>query len=121
MILTDLDRTQDMTTQTAPKTVSDWQLYSGMKGASEAARKLTSALKRTEKAVRKDLLAAERAGETDTAVAGSIMYKHYSAIFVPVQHTYASQGAYDTEPRTVAKCYLEKVAEDYGFYGYIDF
>jgi hypothetical protein len=91
-----------------------------MKGATEAARKLTSALKKAERACRKDLAAAERRYASIREVQ-DILGKHFYRIVYPVMLAHSNVGAADTEPRTVAKDYLNKVANEYGFYGYLDF
>ncbi len=40
----------------------------------------------------------------------------YCKYVQPVMHKHAESGAYDSEPRSVAKSYLDKVAQAYGFY-----
>lgn len=104
-----------MTTSTKqiPHRVSQWELYRGMKGASEAARKLTSALKRAEKDVRKGLRQARSNQEANTLV-GKAFREHVE----PVMDAYADQGAADTEPRCVGMAYLGKVVQEYGFFGW---
>lgn len=109
-----------------PTTTHDWQLYhnykaSGdegkpMKGATEAAKALTAALQKAEAEVRKKL------GKGATGELGRFLADIFAKYIEPVQSKHAKVGAGDTEPRTVAKDYLEKVANEVtGHSGFIDF
>lgn len=109
-----------------PTTTHDWQLYhtykaSGeegkpMKGAEAAAKALTTALQKAEAEARKKLPKAK-----DSAEATKILGQLFGEYIEPVQQKHSKVGAYDTEPRTVAKEYLNKIANDLGFYGYLNF
>lgn len=105
-----------MATKTLPRSKEAWQLYTSVKGSGEAARKLTSALVKAEKEVRKGLKKVRTTRDAET-VLGKAMW----GIVGPVMSQYASQGASDTEPRCVAQGYLEEVAHEFGFYGYLNF
>lgn len=99
-----------MENKTFPTSASDWQLYSS-KGSANAARALTAALKRTEKKARKALDRTH--GDQNAA---NVMDKIFAETMYPVMDKFANNGAADTEPRTVAKMYLDKVAEEFSFY-----
>jgi len=104
------------TTTSLPTRVSEWQLYRGMPKTTEAARKLTSALRKAEREVRKGLKKVHTTKDAEK-VLGEVFYR----VVYPVMSTYADVGAADTEPRNVGQGYLEKVAHEYGFYGYLNF
>jgi hypothetical protein len=75
-----------------PSNVDDWQLYHGVKGASQAASALTAALSRAMKAMLKDgSLCADKA---------------VCDIVCPVCSKFASQGASDSEPIHTAEHFL---------------
>jgi len=40
----------------------------------------------------------------------------YGKYIYPVMNRFAESGAYDSEPRSVAKSYLDEVGKAYGFY-----
>ena len=84
--------------RTLPTTKEQWQLYD-IPGAGIAARALTAALKRAEKACKSD----ENGGRKMSL--GTAMNK----IVYPVMSRYSKVGASDTEPRGVAIAYLESV------------
>lgn len=90
-----------------------------MKGAGKAARALTSALKKAEKEVRKRL--AKEGDADDKQGAAKILGDAYYKIVEPVMDQYSEFGASDTEPRVVAQDYLEKIANEMGIHGYMDF
>ena len=98
-----------------PVTARDWQLYSGT-GAAQAARALTSALKRARKAAKPALEVARDSKEVVRILAA--VYKEY---LYPVMVKYRDLGATDTEPRGVAKDALHALANDEGFYDWLDF
>jgi hypothetical protein len=81
-------------TVNVPSTVDDWQLYHGVKGASQAASALTAALVRAMKTLVKD-------GSAD---AESACWK----LVYPVCNKHADTGAADTEPGYVAQGALRR-------------
>ena len=86
--------------QQIPSTKEEWQLYSTMKGAGEAARKLTGALKRALNGFSREY------GKTNHGMsnrgAGTLIGKLFEQHIRPVMNEYASYGASDTEPREAA-------------------
>jgi hypothetical protein len=80
-----------MTTR-LPRSVSDWQLYSGMKGVGQVVRELTMALSAVGKAIRR--------GESGNVERGNLWR---------IMDEHRSYGARDTEPREVAMAYIEAV------------
>lgn len=109
-----------------PVTTHDWQLYhtydkggaegKPQKGAAAAAKALTKALQQAEAEV--------RAAYKEMGVLGdpeSLLARVFEKYIVPVQRKHAKVGADDTEPRTVAKDYLNQVANELGADGLIDF
>lgn len=108
-----------------PTTTQDWQLYhdykSGdegkpAKGSTAAAKALTAALQKAEAEVRTKL------GKGAGGDLGRFLADIFSKFIEPVQSKHAKAGAADTEPRTVAKDYLEKVANEVtGHSGFINF
>lgn len=94
-----------------PKTVDDWELYSG-KDSEEAARELTLALDKAEAELRKGLTGKA------SVVLGKLMDKHLD----PVMQMWQRCGTWDSEPRWVAKGYLRTLCQElYGTGGDADF
>lgn len=75
-----------------PKTGDDWQLYTCSMACGRAARSLTAALKRVIKAM-----------DTMRPLNAQNVLKEMDKHLDPVMHKYAEYGAYDTEPRYVAR------------------
>lgn len=109
-----------------PTTTHDWQLYHNykddgrtgkpMKGAPNAARALTAALRRASIQARVRCAAC-----TTKAGVQGVLSDLYLKEIEPVMLKHSKVGAYDTEPRTVAKEYLNGIANECGWYGFIDF
>ena len=99
-----------------PTTASEWQLYSGMKGSANAARALTAALRKAAIQARVRCAACTRVEGVRT-----VLSELYDKGIEPVMLKHSKVGAYDTEPRTVAKEYLNGIANECGWYGFIDF
>lgn len=87
-----------------PTTVDDWQLYSGVKGSSTAARAMTASLVRTIKAFGK--IIKNRTGATLAVTKDEIIKALAEAFYDNLDKTmskHGDQGAWDTEPRYVGK------------------
>lgn len=93
-----------------PRSGNAWQLYTSSMKCGQAARALTSALKKAEKALRKALK-----GVVTREAAESAVYNAMKECMYPVMNQYASFGAYDSEPCWVATDYLNAVAQEKGF------
>jgi len=97
-----------------PTTANDWELFSDMAGTAAAAEALTEALKKAAATFKK-------AEPKTSKEAESVLGAAYCAELMPVMAKYCKFGACDTEPRAVAKEYLNALANDAGFYGYLEF
>jgi hypothetical protein len=94
-----------------PVSPDDWALYSDMKGVKQAAKALTAALKHSEAQARKKLVDLGDEGR-----AHEVLTDIYRALMIPVMGKYRNYGASDTEPNTIAKTYLDSIANRIGVY-----
>lgn len=85
-----------------PSTPGEWEIYSGMTGVDQVAKRLTGALQRTLR--RLDTLHKKGSGVEDAA------YDAMDDMMFPALSKYREYGASDTEPAWVAKDCVRKYA-----------
>jgi hypothetical protein len=99
-----------------PRDARAWQLFSDAPKVNQAAKELTTALSKAGVEAKKKIT-----GDESSAAAGKILYEIYKKHVVPVMDKWSEVGASDSEPRNVAKDYLNGIAKKQGIYGWIDF
>lgn len=100
----------------SPVTAKDWQLYSTMPEAKQAAKDLTAALKEALEALKLQL----KTTPAEIRDVSQAISKVFHSILFPVMKKWSNTGATDTEPRYVAgQALVDAAKAHYDWTGYM--